>query len=43
MSVPFPDEESGVSFDKVSGIEVIQNFGSPEEEYEAAVTGAAVA
>ena len=42
MSVPFPDEESGVSFERIAGVDVIRNFGSPREEYEAAVTGVAV-
>jgi folate-binding protein YgfZ len=42
VSLPFPDEESGVSFERVAGVDVIRNFGSPREEYEAAVTGVAV-
>ena len=42
MSMPFPDEESGVSFEKVAGVDVIRNFGSPRDEYEAAVNRVAV-
>lgn len=40
--MPFPDEESGVSFEKVAGTDVIQHFGSPEREYDAAVKGVGV-
>lgn len=42
MTMPLPDEESGVSFEKVAGVDVIQNFGSPELEYDAAVNRVAV-
>ncbi|MEJ2538669.1 MAG: glycine cleavage T C-terminal barrel domain-containing protein [Gemmatimonadota bacterium] len=42
MSHLFPDEESGVSFQRVAGVDVIQNFGDPEAEYRAAVEGVAV-
>lgn len=42
MSIPFPDEESGVSFERVADVDVIRNFGSPAEEYAAAAGGVAV-
>ena len=42
MTFLFPDEESGVSFTRIAGVDVIQNFGDPEAEYRSAVEGAAV-
>jgi len=42
VSFPFPDEESGVSFTRVTGVDVIDHFGDPDSEYRAAVEGVAI-
>ncbi len=42
MTFLFPDEESGVSFARIGGVDLIQNFGDPGSEYVAAVEGVAV-
>ena len=42
MRFLFPDEEAGVSFARVDGLDVIRNFGDPGGEYRAAVQAVAV-